>query len=337
MTVPLGMRGPVFNRWLPIGPDNGIRVGQDNLELLLWLDPKAAQWASELSEEDIPRHVNITAHRIYADISTTTDDAELLTYMANRDFSRQPTEEEEPLAERYEILGREVFSLLRDGINRLMTFIRVEKGQYWLEPVEIDLDNEPSVQFEARAQVDDGSWFRWQSSQTSSLVVSMPRDRDPRFLTEPDWAEAQAFVSGKSQPDLTRQLLAAAEALADAGNERVALTEAVAALEVALGRFAQSPKPDYLLSETIQSRLGLESLKSLHQRLGLTASVSLLLPLLFDSVKLPSTTLATCREAIVERQNVIHSGQRRVDPDKLLGYLREIRELCKVLQDATAN
>jgi hypothetical protein len=51
------------------------------------------------------------------------------------------TEEEKPLAERYEIHCREVFSLLADGVNRLLTFMRVEKEQFWLNPLEIDLDS----------------------------------------------------------------------------------------------------------------------------------------------------------------------------------------------------
>ena len=210
MTVPLGLRGPTFYKWLPIGPDNGIRLCRDGLELLLWLEAKA----SGVSEEAIPRHINLTAYEIYADITTTMDDLELLSYMARRDFSRQPNEEEEPLAERYETHGREVFSLLRDGLNRLLTFIRVEKGQFWLDPLEFDFDDlaSRSVQFDARAQVGDGEWFRWQPSQTSSLSIEVPRDPDPRFLTRTDWTQAQAFVSAEGQPDLPRELLAAAEA-----------------------------------------------------------------------------------------------------------------------------
>jgi hypothetical protein len=99
----------MFYRWLPIGPENGIRLCRDDLELVLWLDIKSVQWANEVAEEDIPNRINLTAHRICVDITSTMDDVELLSYMPVRDFSRQPTEEEAPLAERYEIHGREVF------------------------------------------------------------------------------------------------------------------------------------------------------------------------------------------------------------------------------------
>jgi len=267
------------------------------------------------------------------------DDVELLSYMSVRDFSRQPTEEEEPLAERYVIHGREVFSLLADGVNRLLTFIRVEKGQFWLDPLEIDLDNisSHSAEFGAKAQIDDGPWFRWKPGQTIRLSATIPRDPDPRFLMLSDWPEAQAFVSAEGQPNLPRQLLAAAEAFADVGSERVALTEAVTALEIALSRFVESPKSDYLLSEPLRSRLGWESLKSVHGRRGLTASVGFLLPILFDSSKLPDEVLATCRQAIEARQNVVHRGARRVDPDKIRRFLVGIRKLCEVLQEATAS
>ena len=341
MTVDLGIQGPVFYKWLPLGPENGIRLCRGDLELVLWLDVKSVQWSSEVAEEDIPNHINLTAHRIYADITATMDDVELLSYMPVRDFSRQPTEEEAPLAERYETHGREVFSLLADGVNRLLMFIRVEKGQYWLIPLEIDLDRmaSHSVEFEARAQVDGGSWFRWEPTQTEVLTIDAPffREAPPRYLTPRDWPEAQAFVSGEGRPNLPRQLLAAAEAFAAAGSERVALTEAVTALEVAVSRFMSSPKPDYLVSEPLRSRLGLESLANVHERRGLTYSVSFVLPILFDEGTLSSQTLATCREALERRQNVVHRGVRRVDPAQLRRFLGGIRKMCEVLQEATAS
>jgi len=330
----------VFYQWLPIGVHKGIRLCRDGLELLLWFDVKSAVWASDLSEEELPHHNKITAHRIYADITTTMDDIELLSYMSSRDFSRKPNEEEQSLAERYETHGRKVFSLLRDGANRFLTFARVEKGQFWLDPLEIDLDNIGSHanEFEARAQVDNDSWFRWKPSQTIRVAAEVSIGQNPRFLTPSDWSEAQAFVSAERQPDLTRHLLTSAEAFADMGSNRVALTEAVSALEVALNRFAASPKSGPLLSESVRSRIGFESLGNLVSRsLGLTGSVSVLLPMLFEPSTLSSENLATCREAISERQNVIHGGQRHIDPNKLRRYLSGIRTLCTVLQNGTAS
>jgi hypothetical protein len=341
MIVELGVRGPVFYQWLPLGPENGIRLCQGDLELVLWLDVKSVQWDSEVAEEDIPNHINLTAHRIYADTTATMDDVELLSYMPVRDFSRLPTKEEEPLTERYEIHGREVFSLFADGVNRLLTFIRVEKGQFWLNPLQIDLDRMAflSAEFEAKAKVDGGPWFRWQPTHPAVLTIDAPifREAPPRFLTPADWPEAQAFVTAEGQPNLPRQLLAAAEAFADAGSERVALTEAVTALEVAVSQFMDSPKADYQLSEPLRSRLGLESLKSLKKRQrSLMASVSFPLPTLFDSDTLSSETLATCREAIRKRNQVVHDGLLYIDPDTCRRFLGGIRNFCEVLLEATA-
>jgi hypothetical protein len=341
MTVELGVRGPVFFQWLPLGPENGIRLCRGDLELVLWLDVKSVQWAGEVAEEDIHNHINLTADRIYADITATMDDVELLSYMPVRDFSRQPMEEEEPLAERYQTHGREVFSLLADGVNRLLTFIRVEKGQFWLNPLEIDLDRmaSHSIEFEAKAKVDSGPWFRWQPTLPEFRVgVPIFREAPPRYLTPTDWPEAQAFVSAEGPPNLPRQLLAAAEAFADAGSERVALTEAVTALEVAVSQFMDSPKADYQLSDPLRSRLGLESLKSLKKRQrSLMASVSFPLPILFDSDTLTSETLDTCREAIRRRNQVVHDGLLYIAPNTCRRFLSGIRNFCEVLLEATAS
>ncbi len=75
----------------------------------------------------------------------------------------------------------------------------------------------------------------------------------------------------------------------------------------------------------------------MYRRYGLTAFVSFVLPILFAPSTLPDEVLTTCREAIAERQNVIHGGQRRVDREKLRNFLDGIQSLCKVLQGATAS
>jgi hypothetical protein len=112
---------------------------------------------------------------------------------------------------------------------------------------------------------------------------------------------------------------------------RAALTEAVSALEVALATFARSPQTAKLLPTSLRLRLGVESLPRLIERIGLTGSVAVVLPFVVPEDHLPADVLAACRNAIVDRQTVVHQGQRDVDAVKLRAHLRGLRRLCEVL------
>jgi len=184
----------------------------------------------------------------------------------------------------------------------------------------------------------DGVWFRWQPTQLGRLAVaSLPDNNDPRLIRAVDWQLVQEFVANDKKPTLTMQLLAGAESLADEGSERAALTEAVSALEVALAKFARSSEIESTIPAAIRGRLGVESLPKLVDRLGLSASVSVLLPFLLSEELLPGDLLRTCREAISERQNVVHGGQRHVDPSRVQKYLWGLRQLCEVLESTHIN
>jgi hypothetical protein len=285
--------------------------------------------------------VDVSAHRIYADVTTDALDDQLLHYMMVRDYTRKPTPDEESLVQSYEEHGREIFSLVRDGLNKLLTYARVEKGRYWVTPYAIDLDDmaSHSIKFQARARVDDGPWFRWQPSQISRGTVVLALDHDPRYLGPEDWPHAQNFLVSRERPNLIRQLLAGSEFLADSGSNRAALTEAVSALEAAVHCFAKSSRASAQLPSSLRDRLGGKSLSTLadQRHLGFSRFVAYLLPILLPEEELPAALLSRCRDAIDERNQIVHGEQRQVDPDRLKQFLMDVRTLCETLMRWTVT
>lgn len=240
----------------------------------------------------------------------------------------------EPLAEQYEAHGKEVLLVLFATLNRFVEFLRAEKGQFWIAPYRINLGmiSSTATEFRAKAQVSGGAWFRWQPSQQIKLLTALPGDAEiMRYLKAEDWPLAQRFVDSKARPNLARQLLASSELLAAVGHERAALTEAIAALEVAVSSFARSPRAHEVLPEVLRKRTGIESLKKLVEHLGLTATVHYLLPVIFPEERLSTSVLKTCREAIAARQSVVHAGQRQIDKSKLKEFLAALRIACDAL------
>jgi hypothetical protein len=86
----------------------------------------------DATDEEIARTVNLSVAKIYADVTVDNLDNELLDYMQSRDFRKHPNSEEEALSQRYEEHGRQILSVVQDGLKHLLTFARTEKGQYWL-------------------------------------------------------------------------------------------------------------------------------------------------------------------------------------------------------------
>jgi hypothetical protein len=208
--------------------------------------------------------------------------------------------------------------------------------RFRIRPYLIDFKNMMSfsVQCKAQARIDESPWFSWQPSQSiygGIIVLGV----NPRYLTEADWPRAIDFVAQGQRSNLVRELLAMAEFLEDSGQDRIALVEAVSALEAALNRFVKDPNVDGLCSSSIKKRMGLESLVALVNRLGLLPSIALLLPLLFSEEELPTEVLTSCRDAINERNNILHQGQRQVIAARLQQYLKAIRTLCEILLKRT--
>lgn len=127
------------------------------------------------------------------------------------------------------------------------------------------------------------------------------------------------------------ELLSGAEQLAGNGYARSALTEAVTALEVAISDFARSPQHNQKLALIVGPRLGVTRLQKQIEHIGLSGTVSYLLPLLLPDSVLSVKVLEGCRNAIDTRQNVVHNGQREVHD--LIEHIASIKACCKALRE----
>jgi len=235
-TEPLvGAPALTFARWLPIGDNQAINVEWDSIALKLWFDITATWWASQRKEEDLPHMVNVLAHRVFADAVVCDVPDDLLQYMAQRDFTRSPTPEEQPLQQRYDEIAERLLVLVLQTLNRLLSYVRSRKGQYWLSEYPIDSGRMSSyyVHFKAQARSGNGPWFRFGPSSIDPRHIELVPEE--RYVRRDEWDEIRTFVRGVARTPLARTLLAGAEALAASGQSRSALTEAVTAL-VQLGK-----------------------------------------------------------------------------------------------------
>src|SRR5262249_10641069 len=130
---------------------------------------------------------------------------------------------------------------------------------------------------------------------------------------------------------LVLQLLASAEAFAGMDHRRAALVEAVTALEVAIASFAKRPKAQEAFGPVLADRFDTPSLKTQVEHVGLSGGVRYLLAVIFRPEQLPTDLLRSCQQAVDERNNVVHRGQRDVADAKLRAYLSSVRQVCAIL------
>jgi len=335
-TEPLiGAAALIFTHWMPIGKEHGIKITEDQLELLLWFDIKSTWWASHPTAEELKNHVNVLAHYVLAEVIVHDVDQSLASYMQNRDFSKLPNSDDAEIQKAYENLGRKVSQVVLNRVNRLIVFARVVKGQYWLLDYPIDLNRLHAYfqSFEATGSIDEGKRFRFQPGTGDHISISMPSET--KYINEGEWNDVEQFVQGRRRPSMVLELLAGAQQLSGNGYARSALTEAVTALEVAVSDFSRTDKCNEALASKYGSRMGIDRLQKQVDRMGLSGTVRYLLPVLLTEDDLPENILKGCRDAIDARQNVVHNGQREVKNVEY--FISSIESCCKILREVCEN
>jgi hypothetical protein len=329
--------GLTFSRWLPLDDKDAILVTEGDVSVALRFQIESTWWAHNPSIEELPGIVNVLAHRLYADVTVVDVRNELLTYLQRRDFRHRAATEDVDVQAKCDALSERVLVLTLRTVNRLISYARSRKAQYWLSEYEIDVGrcSETFARFEAKARFADTGWFRFGPSNVTSVpVVLAPEER---FIRSDEWPEIRDFVASSGRTPLARTLLAGAETLAANGHSRSALTEAVTALEVALYAFARHPAADRAFGAGLASRLDLASLLQQVEHLGFSGSVRYLLPTLLPANVLPQAVIEGCRSAISQRQTVVHQGQREVPDGTLRASLAAIRSLCDILESLTQS
>ncbi len=324
----------VFHRWLPVKDDEALTVRQGDLELRFWIDAQCLTSLRETDLDDLGHCINIDVGKMIVDVKGLEVSVALGDVIMRLAKETNFTEEhiaanyDPAMLNEYGLLGKKTYSAVISNYNRLIAYVRAVKGQYWLR----EYESWPTVlhsefnRLRAKIQVEGSDWARFTTTGTDVIMADMRVDEE-RLIKKADWEGIQNHLAGQRKAPLVGQLLAAADHFCELGHGRAALTEAVSALEVAVTQFYQHASPEKwpgLFAE----RSGVENIRQHCEHLGTTCTVSYLFPLLFTENQMPNSVLKSCREAIEERNVVIHKGQRDIDEIKLRRYLRSIRDLC---------
>jgi len=330
--------GPImFDRWLPLAEQDSIVATIDGLSVRIWLDASCIAQRPPLAVENIERARQIYVSKLCVEVGglEVTDRLGHLTVTlaSENDWTAEHISAtyDADLLDEYSILGRRAYASAIAAVNRLLSYVRARKGQYWLNEYRPDKGTHSEfTRLRAMAKIADSDWVRLSIPGAFEYrAISIPEHE--RIIQKKDWQEITSHVATFKRPPLAGLLLAGAEELLRAGHSRAALIEAVSALEVAINRFADNADPERW-EEHVRGRASSQSLKAHVHDLGLRGTVNYLLPVLYTNEQLGGEVLESCRSAIRDRNDVVHNGRQRLDPQLLGTQLRSIRSLCDQLE-----
>lgn len=303
----------VFHLWLPQEASDAVVHETEGTTVRFIFESSRGKTTEELSKT-VNNDSDVLRVSVHKQISN-----ELSTIIKNRPGPSDRSDQ-------YRQLGDQIQNMIVERANRLIGYLRVRTGQYWLSELKTDPMN-PGQFFMHAETVSklDGQLVDFDPDQRLLKVVGGFYGPE-RSVHREQWEDVRAFVSGETRLPLIELLLSNARKLASQGLSRNALIDAVTALEVAVNRFAEE-SGHHLNSRfrSVDSSTG--SIKSLMEKVGLRGAFAVAIPLLLTEEEFPAKLVNICKDAIELRNNLIHNGAREVKGN-LTQLLNAADEAC---------
>ncbi len=333
-----------FCKWIPERTEDNLVRKTDGVTVTLSVDKECVADLGEITDEHLQRCMNNHIDKVYIAVDLDRVDKELASFILDEKDSavgkRNGLYPDEPkyayLSNEYKRLGELSLKSAINACNRLISFARDIKGQYWLDILDADRENILYLNnlWRAEASIDSGNKFRWAPPGTNEIIHEFYIDSETTIKQE-EWSEVREFFNSNSRPRFVLTLLSNARYLKDQGHKRSAVIDCVTALEVAVNEFGKSPKIDDLCISEYKSRIDMKNLGKQFDHLGFSGSLRYLVPILLNYEELSNDVLDKCYDAITVRNNVVHNGQKDVDDNLLNEIIIAVSYCCKVLDKYT--
>lgn len=313
----------LFDQWIPENLSDAIFVNHGDKEVRIYVDKSCVSSLHDVTDELIPSWRNISVSKLKVDIVLNDLDDEFLNFIYEERESPKKIHHGlkpgdagyERLKNKYEQAGIDIGKLVISAFNRVVSYARNIKGQYWLTERKINENdiNHQNVSFSAKAKINNETWFRWCPPSGPFRIECRIDTESP--IKKDEWENLSDFVNNKDRPNLIFELVANSRYLFANSHMRSSVIEAVSALEIAVSNFGRNTNVDMLTKSHHIDRIDIDNIGNQIKHLGFSGSMRYLIPLLINEDELPSAILDKCYKAIEVRNNVVHQGQRNVASD----------------------
>jgi len=209
---------------------------------------------------------------------------------------------------------KDVESIIDNVYTRVIDLLRNQFGQYWLSPT---LPRDNKAWNDAEWLDSDGEWKP--VFPPTIYLVSRIRKQG---MSKGEWEEFGNLLKHNSRSDMMWTMIANARVYLEIDNGRMAVVEAVAALEAALKQLL--PK---LLSRLVSPHLPEKSIDKAIEKMGLRLTTEILFEYMEEKHQLGPENCKQCLSAIEIRNTIIHQKQRHVDVSKAGTMVEAIAEI----------
>jgi len=239
-----GVFGPQFHRWLPDGEKDAIVLdtGDSNATLKVWFERRGFVDGNlikfDYERQEVEPETMVQQGRL--DAGPLIGLLEIRGLLQEDMTSLQQNQADDT---RYVALEKRVIKLFYPPVNRFLSILRTQYGQYWVPEIEKwDSRKESASAYLNRFgypqwSLDGGKiWESFRSATIWLSVGALRKQQDFReYLTEEDWREIASLVQQGWEPSPAASIMIEAIELFDRGYVRYAIIDAVTALEMAIG------------------------------------------------------------------------------------------------------
>jgi hypothetical protein len=334
----------VFRGFLPETKAEGVhlRLSEGRYTATIYMSDRKTQSANvsdiPSSPEDLAQYVELFCKELTMELEIMEIDAEVLADLQG-----------DRITDKTEEFGRALSQVIIGVYNNLIDYFRNIAREYWLQPLTLSPYSSRSPQgyfnrWQAMWLDEKGAWRRLLIGKYVNQGSTSVAGEDD-YVNKDKWLEIASFIEGGKQAPMIAVLLANSLQHLDQLNGRLAIVEAVAAIDAYVNFFLPTlllrlPEAAKKLTKEIReaqelpdsTTIGKGHVEKFIEAKGLRRTVDEVFKIIRTEVGLLTEDVKNVRDAIAERNQVLHFSKRGVEISKARGYFSAIDRVLKTFR-----
>lgn len=228
-------------------------------------------------------------------------------------------------------LKQEIYNIVLNIHSRITDYFRNIKKQYWLEPLDLDSRNYQSfldqcdiVWLNSKAE-----WKSFPRDIKQNVYFNLYMPDEKQGVDEKDWKQLSSFVTQIKPVKMRDVLLANSYKHLAQNNGRLAVVEAVIALESALKQLL----PKAIVCIPGAPEITENEIDKVLEKAGLRAITEVVLKIIKVPVGLNNNDIEIVIKAVEARNPIIHNAQRTIEITKARQYVLTIQKTIGIFEN----
>jgi hypothetical protein len=317
----------VFSGFLPETKEDALQLTEGGYPVTIYLSDRKNQMSGFIGDipsdrKQLETHKSLYCTGLTLEIEVAKPDPEVVASLE----TNQQTEKTEKF-------GREVFEIVLKVHNRLIDYFRNVAKMYRLKSVNLDRkyhDYFLNSYYKCVWLDSGGKWREFRTDRKRSIPpVTLSFEKG---VDKEEWRQIPIFIGEGKPVQMRHVLIANSLEYLSQNNGRLAVVEAVTALESAVKQLL--PKVILRCSRDAP-QIGEKDLDKVVEKAGLRLVVELGLKLIMTPAGLSAEDIQIVGEAIHDRNKILHGFQRKMKISKAQQYVSAISRVIERFEHLT--